>query len=109
VGALLTGVPLVRDAVANDDNKEPKTVRDVYNIPERRALDILADQGFTNIRTIVVCSDSVAEGRVREVLRDEDADLEDEKVLVNENGSDTNVEVSPKEGLLVKVSKGSVC
>jgi hypothetical protein len=109
VGALLAVVPLARDAVASDDNKEPKTVRDVYNVPERRALDILADQGFTNIRTIVVCSDSVAEGRVREVLLDKDSDLEDEKVLVNENGSDPDVEASPTARLLVKVSNGRVC
>jgi hypothetical protein len=110
VGALLTAVPIVRDAVSNDDHKEPQPVRNVYNLPERRALDILADQGFTNIKTIVVCSDSVPEGRVREVVLDKDSDPEDEIVVVNEDGDNPNIEASPRETrLLLKVSTGRVC
>ena len=116
---LIIGVPSVvvsvvallpNDGNGSAANSRDKTVPLVYNEPERRALDILGDNGFTNIRTIVVCSDSVPEGHVREVLLDKDSDLEDEIVVVNEAGANPEIKVPPtKTRLLVKVSSGKVC
>jgi len=54
------------------------------------------------------CSNSVATGRVREVLLDNDANVSDETSLVNENGS-TELTIPFKTHLVVKVSNGDSC
>jgi hypothetical protein len=107
LGAL--GLWATSSSDGGDTASGDKAVPPVYNYSERKALDVLGDHGFTNIRTIVVCSNSVPEGNVREVLLDKDSDIEDEVVVVNEAGDNPDVKVSPTNTrLLVKVSKG-VC
>lgn len=80
-------------------------VQNVYNLLEARGLDILKKQGFVNLRVLNVCSNSVAPGRIREVLLDNDANVADETSLVNELGS-TGIEISLATKLAVKISNG---
>jgi hypothetical protein len=83
-------------------------VANVYNLPRDRGLDYIADQGFTNVRVIGVCSNSVAAGRIREVLLDDGASVADETVFVGPQGSKP-VQVLVSTKLLVKVSNGKAC
>ena len=83
-------------------------VQNVYNIPEARGLQIIKTQGFTNVRVLRVCSNSVTAGRIREVILDNDAPVSDETALVNQFGS-TGIEVSFTTKLAVKVSTGKGC
>jgi hypothetical protein len=53
---------------------------------------------------IEVCSNSVAAGRIREVLLDNQANVVDETVLVGPTGPTVEVPLSTK--LLVKISNG---
>lgn len=87
-------------ASPNQSNEE--AVQNVYNLPEARGMRILADQGFVDIRVEKVCSNSVAAGRIRQLL------LVDGTVLVDEGGS-TGVEVADSERIRVKVSNGQSC
>ena len=83
-------------------------VANVYNLPRDRGLDYISDQGFTNVRVIQVCSNSVAAGRIREVLLDDGASVADETVFVGPQGSKP-VQVPLSTELLVKVSNGKAC
>ena len=83
-------------------------VANVYNLPDDRGLAYLADQGFTNVRVIHVCSNSVSAGRIREVLLDNGASLADETALVGPRGSE-DIKVPLTTKLLVKVSNGNGC
>jgi hypothetical protein len=84
-------------------------VANVYNLPESRAMPLLEAQHFLSIRTEQVCSNSVAGGRVREVLIDNGAGLADETSLVNQNGS-ADLSVDPaRTAIMVKVSDGKPC
>jgi hypothetical protein len=53
-----------------------------------------------------VCSNSVPDGHVREVVLDKDSDIEDEIVVVNEDGANDEIELSPATPLLLEVSNG---
>ena len=83
-------------------------VQNVYNLPEARGLDIIRKQGFTSVRVMRVCSNSVSAGRIREVLLDNNAPVSDETALVNQYGS-TGIEVAFATKLAVKVSTGQGC
>ena len=83
-------------------------VANVYNLPRDRGLDYISDQGFTNVRVIQVCSNSVGGGRIREVLLDDGASVTDETVFVGPQGSKP-VQVPLSTKLLVKVSNGKAC
>lgn len=83
-------------------------VQDVYDLPVETGVDVIRGQGFTHVRTISVCSRSVGQGRIREVLLDNDAPVEDETSLVNRSGS-TGINVPLTARLLVKVSNGQSC
>ena len=80
----------------------------VYNLPDDRGLAYLADQGFTNVRVIHVCSNSVSGGNIREVLLDDHSSLADETVFVGPLGSKP-VKIPLSTSLLVKVSNGQGC
>src|SRR6476619_8191431 len=84
------------------------TVANVYNLPDDRGLRYLADQGFTNVRVIHVCSNSVSGGNIREVLLDDGSSLADETVFVGPLGSKP-VKIPLSTKLLVKVSNGNGC
>ena len=79
-------------------------VSNVYNLPKERGLLYIKQQGFTKVRSIPVCSNSVAPGNIREVLLDNGASVTDETVLVGPTGSTIEVPLSTK--ILVKVSNG---
>ena len=69
----------------NAPNIGPTTdvqVANVYNLPRDRGLQYLDEQGFTNVRVINVCSNSVAGGFIREVLLDDHSSVTDETVFV---------------------------
>ena len=83
-------------------------VANVYNLPDDRGLTYLADQGFTNVRVIHVCSNSVSGGNIREVLLDDHSSLADETVFVGPLGSKP-VKIPLSTKLLVKVSNGKGC
>jgi hypothetical protein len=83
-------------------------VANVYNLPDDRGLAYLADQGFTNVRVIHVCSNSVSGGNIREVLLDDHSSLADETVFVGPLGSKP-VKIPLSTSLLVKVSNGQGC
>ena len=83
-------------------------VQNVYNVPQARGLAIIASQGFTNVRVLRVCSNSVGVGRIREVLLDNGAALSDETALVSQNGS-TGIEIAPTTKIAGKVSTGQSC
>lgn len=80
-------------------------VSNVYNLPKDRGLQYLQQQGFGNVRSIKVCSNSVAVGQIREVLLDDGSSLADETVFVGPTGSKP-VEVPLSTKLLVKVANG---
>jgi hypothetical protein len=79
-------------------------VSNVYNLPKDRGLLNIKAQGFVNVRSIPVCSNSVAAGNIREVLLDNGASTTDETVLVGPTGSTIEVPLTTK--ILVKVSNG---
>jgi len=83
-------------------------VANVYNLPDDRGLAYLADQGFTNVRVIHGCSNSVSGGNIREVLLDDHSSLADETVFVGPLGSKP-VKIPLSTSLLVKVSNGKGC
>ena len=83
-------------------------VANVYNLPRDRGLQYLDDQGFTNLRVINVCSNSVAGGFIREVLLDDGSTVTDETVFVGPLGSKA-VNIPLSTPLLVKVSTGEAC
>jgi hypothetical protein len=83
-------------------------VQNVYNLPEDRGLAIIAAQGFTKVRVLRVCSNSVTLGRIREVLLDNNAPVSDETALVTQSGS-TGIEIALTTKIAVKVSNGNHC
>ena len=83
-------------------------VANVYNLPRDKGLSMIDQQGFDNVRVNEVCSNSVAEGRIREVLLDDGAPVADETVFVGPGGS-KDIEVLLSTKLLVKVSTGKTC
>jgi len=83
-------------------------VANVYNLPRDRGLQYLNDQGFKNVRVIGVCSNSVAGGRIREVLLDDNSGLADETVLDGPTGAKP-IEIALDTKILVKVSTGKPC
>ena len=105
--AAATLVPTAKPAPTPTDppTTDRVAVQNVYNIPEERGLAIIAAQGFTKVRVLRVCSNSVAPGRIREVLLDNNAPLSDETALVTQNGS-TGIEVTLTTKIAVKVSNG---
>ncbi len=114
VGAVLSAVLLVvgptlissmNDPASSTSDVDRVAVQNVYNIPEARALEVLRAQGFTKLRVWPVCSGTVPEGRVREVLLDKNARPSDETSLVNELGQ-TGIEVPLVTKLVVKVATG---
>ena len=91
-------------AASAEDGSARVLVANVYNLPRARGLAMVADQGFANVKMIEVCSNSVAAGRIREVLLDNQANVVDETVLVGPAGPTVEVPLSTK--LLVKISNG---
>jgi hypothetical protein len=75
----------------------------VYNLPEEEGLAQLWQAGVVPAPGRV-CSSSVAEGRIRQVI------LPDETVLVDEDGvTDRGREVPRDSEVKVKVSTGTSC
>src|SRR6266550_909193 len=107
-------VPIVTAAPGGDPRSttpaatDRVAVQNIYNIPEARGLQIIRAQGFTNVRVLRVCSNSVAAGRVREVILDNNAPVSDETAFVNQFGS-TGIEVALATKLAVKISTGNGC
>jgi hypothetical protein len=95
------------DPKVEADTGDGVVVANVYNLPDDRGLAYIARQGFTNVRVIQVCSNSVSAGRIREVLLDNGASTADETTLVGPGGSEIKIPLSTK--LLVKVSNGNAC
>jgi hypothetical protein len=109
-----TSAPVITPAPGGDPKSTTSgttgrvAVQNVYNIPEARGLQIIRAQGFINVRVLRVCSNSVAAGRVREVILDNNAPVSDETALVNQFGS-TGIEVALPTKLAVKISTGNGC
>jgi hypothetical protein len=84
-------------------------VQNVYNIPLARAEQILRTQGYSTLQVDPVCSNSVANGNVREVIVTNGAkQIADEVDVVDENGT-TDARVAPGTPLTIKVSDGQTC
>ena len=80
----------------------------VYNHPKDRAVELLKDAGFHELDQNSVCSSSVLDGRVREVVLDNGADVADETSVINSGGV-AIARLPAEEPLLVKVSNGHSC
>ncbi|MFN8192347.1 MAG: hypothetical protein U0R78_18375 [Nocardioidaceae bacterium] len=86
-------------------------VPNVFDQTEAQARAALESVGFHVLRSEGVCSSSVGPGRVREVLVDNSAPVEDETSLVNKS-TDRNalpLEISKDTPLVIKVGNGSPC
>jgi len=92
---------------ANGDDGKIQ-VANVYNLPRDRGVQYIEAQGFTNVRVIEVCSNSVEDGRIREVLLDDNSGLADETVLAGPTGAKP-IEIALDTKILVKVSNGKHC
>ena len=92
---------------ANGDDGKVQ-VANVYNLPRDRGVQYLEDQGFTHLRVIQACSNSVTGGRIREVLLDDNSSLADETVLAGPTGAKP-IEIALDTKILVKVSNGNPC
>lgn len=87
-------------------------VPDVYGQTQDAGRAALDDAGFTNLTFGSVCSLSVANGRIREVLVSNGAPVQDETSLVNKyvNNQNTPVlDISKSTPLVVKVGNGRPC
>ncbi len=108
VGVAVAAALVFLGLSASGGTTQQVQVANVYNLPRDRGLQYIAEQGFTNVRMITVCSNSVSGGRIREVLLDDGASTTDETVFVGPQGSKA-VQVPLTTKLLVKVSTGKAC
>ena len=85
----------------------PPGIPDVYNLPQASAEDLLRKSGFGS-RVFIVCSSSVAQGRVRQVILQTSSGAEE--ILDDRTGvSSAGMSVPAGTTVILKVSTGVPC